>query len=98
MYIIKEGEVDVSLRTRPDAEHAWHAQTFHVGVIGPGSWFGERPLLTGEKNDFSYSTVSRCSAFAIGIKLFAQIRRRVSSVLTQELSAKLKHRCEHMCC
>lgn len=67
-------------------------QLFNLGVISRGQWFGERPLLTGEKNDFTYTTATRTTVIAIGLKLFSQIRRKVGSTLLRELTAKLEHR------
>ena len=51
MYVIKEGEVTVSVIGHIHGHTADPTATmrrlYHLGVIGRGQWFGERTLLTG---------------------------------------------------
>ena len=52
--------------------------------------------LTGAANDFSYTTLTRCSVLVMDSALYSQIAKRTSSALLQHFMQKLKHRC-HIC-
>jgi CRP-like cAMP-binding protein len=97
MYVIKSGEVTVSAFPKAEVDSSSKYPTqrrrvFNLGVIGAGQWFGERPLLTGEKNDFTYTSATPVTLFSINQKLFVQLGKHVTAALIKELTTKLQFR------
>jgi CRP-like cAMP-binding protein len=97
MYVIKSGEVMVTAVPKSEVDNqtrypSQRRRVFNLGVIGAGQWFGERPLLTGEKNDFTYTSATPVTLFSINHKLFVQLGKAVVASLIKELTTKLQFR------
>lgn len=106
MYIIKEGEVNVLLRSHTEEDtgasgtagdpRASRVRPYNVGIQGRGECFGEKPLLVGQPCDFAYVTRTACVLLAVGGKAFAAIKKRVFVAMMKALAQKLRFRCRRL--
>ena len=78
-YIIVEGKASLSRGGR------------EIGVVGPGSYFGELSLLDGQKRDATVTTVAPTELLVIGIREFVTVLEDVPQI-TRKLLAGMARR------
>jgi small-conductance mechanosensitive channel/CRP-like cAMP-binding protein len=84
MFLIETGEVAVTL-DRPDEP------TAELARLGPGSFFGEMSLLTGEPRSATVRATRECEVLVVGKSAFAQILA-TSPDLAEHVAQTITHR------
>jgi cAMP-dependent protein kinase regulator len=81
-YIIKEGTVkchDIGLGE----------STFEDLVLGPGNWFGERAILTGEPRAANVTALSSCTTLAMDRQSFEETIGPLQGLMEREMRKRV---------
>jgi small-conductance mechanosensitive channel/CRP-like cAMP-binding protein len=84
MFLIETGEVAVTL-DRPDEP------CVELARLGPGSFFGEMSLLTGEPRSATVRATRECEVLVVGKSAFAQVLE-TSPELAEHVARTITHR------
>jgi small-conductance mechanosensitive channel len=85
LYIIERGEVTVTVR-RQNGE-----TELDLARLGPGKFFGEMALVTGDKRQATVRAVSACELLAVGREAMQRILEKTPD-LAERISAVLAER------
>ena len=86
MYLIESGQVKVSVNTGAGQQERV------INYLGPGNFFGEMALLTGQLRSATVTTIGRCRFLVLHQGAFTEIlksRPRVAQFLLRTLSERL---------